>query len=272
MSYANFKATIWSAHIQTQLENESVFKPDCDFQFEGEAKKGERVKILGVARPTLKTYAPGTPIDSPETPKDTSTFLTIDQYKYFNYGIDDIDKAQARAGLMEALSSETTRTIAEDMDRFIAKEIATGAKTKIAAAQISTEAEAKDLIDEMFVKLWSKGVSQKDKVTIYLTPWMYNLFKNNIISLKTDNDKAISTGLIGSYNMANVKMTNLIYNDGTNDHIVVKTSKGYAFANGINETEAYRPQDAFMDAIKGLNTYGGKAVRPEQIVSASVHQ
>ena len=271
MSYANFKATIWSKHIQTQLENESVFKPDCDFQFEGEAKKGERVKILGVGRPTLKTYTPGKEIDSPETPKDTSTYLDINQYKYFNYGIDDIDKAQSQSGLMEALSSETTRTIAEDMDRFIAKEVALGAKNKLDGT-ITTEAQAKELIDSMFVKLWSMGVSQKDKVTLYLTPWFYNLFKNNIISLKTDNDKSISTGLIGSYNMANIKMTNLIYNDGINDHIVVKTSKGYAFANGINETEAYRPQGSFMDAIKGLNTYGGKAVRPEQIVSAAVKQ
>ena len=65
-------------------------------------------------------------------------------------------------------------------------------------------------------------------------------------------------------------MTNNIYNDGTYDNIIVKTSKGYAFANSINEVEAYRPEKQFSDAVKGLDCFGGKAVRPEQIETAQV--
>ena len=35
-----------------------------------------------------------------------------------------------------------------------------------------------------------------------------------------------------------------------------------SFANQIVETEAYRPQKRFGDAVKGLHVYGGKLVRP----------
>ena len=74
------------------------------------------------------------------------------------------------------------------------------------------------------------------------------------------------------YNNAKVKMSSFIHNDGTDDHIIVKTSKGYAFCNGIDETEAYRPEGLFSDAVKGLDTFGGKAVRPKEIVAAAVHK
>ena len=68
-----------------------------------EAKQGKQVKILGVGRPTIKKYVPGTPIDNVEEPEDNSIYLNIDQYDYFNYGVDNIDKAQSKEGLMEAL-------------------------------------------------------------------------------------------------------------------------------------------------------------------------
>src|SRR5574344_2188904 len=110
MIYSNFKPVVWSKYIQLELPKFTVFKQDCDFKFEEEAKQGKRVKILNVGKPTIKDYVPNTDIDSPERVPDASTYLDIDQYKYFNYGIDDIDKAQAQEGVMEALQTETTRT------------------------------------------------------------------------------------------------------------------------------------------------------------------
>ncbi len=42
------------------------------------------------------------------------------------------------------------------------------------------------------------------------------------------------------------------------------------YAEQINKVEAYRPESAFSDAIKGLHLYGAKVVRPEALVVASV--
>jgi len=42
------------------------------------------------------------------------------------------------------------------------------------------------------------------------------------------------------------------------------------YAEQINKVEAYRPQKRFSDALKGLHLYGGKVVRPEALVVASV--
>ena len=55
----------------------------------------------------VKKYIPNKDIDSAEKIPDASTYLDINQFEYFNYGIDDIDKAQSMDGVMEALQEET---------------------------------------------------------------------------------------------------------------------------------------------------------------------
>lgn len=271
MAFENFKPLIWSKKIQHELGKFTVYKNDCDFKYEGEAGRGKTVKILGVGRPTIKSYTPNTDIESPEQPADTSVYLAIDLYKYFNYIVDDVDKAQAIEGLMEEYSKETTRALAEDEDSYIAEQLATSAGYKTNPTAISNNEEAQQIVDQLFIQLWNNGVSFKDDVTLYVTPWFYSKFKNQLIELKTDNDKLVANGVVGMYNGAKVKLTNNAYTDGSSDCIVLKTSKAYAFCDGINELEAYRPEKRFADAIKGLNTYGGKMVRPKECAVAFVH-
>ena len=242
MSYANFKPVVWSKYIQHELPKFTVFKQDCDFKFEGDAGQGKRVKILNVGRPTIKKYIPNKDIDPAEKIPDASTYLDIDQFDYFNYGIDDIDKAQSMDGVMEALQEETTRGMAEQEDIFCATQMAKNAGYKTESTEISTAEEAKAAIDKLFVKLWNQGVSTKDKVTMYLTPWFYSLFQNKLIELKTNNDELIAQGVLGLYNNAKVKMTNNAYNDGTDDYIIVKTSKAFAYCNGIDKLKPYEPE------------------------------
>lgn len=266
MSIANFKPTVWSKYIQTQLPKLTVFKNDCDFKYEGEAGRGKKVKILGLERPVIKTYVPGKNIETADSVDGTSMFLDINQYDYFNYGVDDVDKAQSVDGLMQSLANEATRALAEREDIFIAKSIAENSNNVIDTTVITTPEEAKTAIDKMFVSLWEKGVSSKDSLCLYLTPWLYDLFEQKIVELKTDNNRQLENGLVGMYRGAKVKMTNSIFNDEEADYIILKTTKAYAYCNGIDEVQAYCPENRFMDAVKGLNTYGGVLVRPEECV------
>jgi len=271
MGYSNFKPTIWSKHIQHELGKTLVFKNDCDYKYEGEVGKGKKVKILGVGKPTVGDYT-GQKIGAPETVADTSVYLEIAQAKFFNFQVDDVDKAQATEGLMSALMEEATRALAEEADSFCAKDMALNCGVTSASLKVDTKAKAKDAIDKAFTKLWAEGVKFNDKVTIYITPWFYNLFKDHLIESKTDNDKLIAKGIIGTYNNAKVKMTNNIFNDSTDDCMIIKTSKAYAFASGIQDTEAYRPEELFSDAVKGLSTYGGKMVRPKEAYCIKAHE
>ncbi len=263
MSYENFKPLVWSNHIQHALEAATVLQEDCNTEFEGEAKHGARVKILGVSRPTIGTYT-GTDIGAPETVGNTEKSLDIDQAKFFNFGVDDVDKAQSIEGLMPALMQEAAAALAQERDRYIASRAAEASQITDPIT-ITDAASAKAAIDDAFVWLWSNDVKINDEVVINITPWFYNLFKDALTALYTDNLDLIKRGIVGMYNGATVKISTNLYNDELGDYLMVRTKKAIAFAGQINQTEAYRPAQRFQDAVKGLDTYGASVVRPNEI-------
>jgi hypothetical protein len=216
MSYNNFKPIVWSNHIQTELEKASVMQEDCNTEFEGEAKHASRVKILGVSRPTIGTYD-GTDIGEPEIVADTEQYLDIDQAKFFNFGVDDVDKAQSIEGLMPALMQESAAALAQERDRFIASKAVDAGKLSASTA-VSDAASAKAAVDEGFVWLWGNDVKINDEVVITVTPWFYNLFKEALTDLYTDNVDLIKRGIVGMYNGAMVKISTNLHNDGTDDY------------------------------------------------------
>ena len=233
MAYNNFKATVWSHHIQRELEKYTVMEEYCNYDFEGEAKKGNRVKILGVARPTIGDYTGGS-IGSPEKVADSSVCLDINQAKYFNFLVDDIDKAQSSGELMQALLAEAAAGLAEARDSFIA----------------SMAVDAGFISPSLF----------------------YNLLKDKLTDIYTDNRDLIKKGVNGNYNGAIVKLSNNLYSDGTDEYMMIRTKKAIAFAGQISETEAYSPEDLFADAVKGLDTYGAKVVRPKELYVVRAHK
>ena len=55
---------------------------------------------------------------------------------------------------------------------------------------------------------------------------------------------------------------------GSQDVVIAGHRMGLAKAEGLTETEAFRPPDRFSDAVKGLALYGAKTVRPDAIAVA----
>ena len=267
-NYKSFKPTIWSKFIEQTLGKYTVFENDCNYRFKGEVGKGKTVKILGVTRPTIGDYT-GEKIAEPEVFDGVEQELKIDQAKYFNFMIDDVDEAQSVEGVMEAFIDEASKAMAESRDSYIAEIIAKGADEDMVSEEYTLagmdKLAVKAAIDKGIQKLWENGVSQKDDITIYLNPAMYLLFQEYVTETKTDNDEAIASGILGNYAGAKVKMSNNFYNEEGTEYLFIKTKKAVAFASGIDETEAYRPEGLFSDAVKGLNTYGGKVIRPREM-------
>ena len=111
MAILNFQSIVWSKHVQVQLETISGARQHSDHTFSGEVAMGKELKILGLNRPTIRTYIPGTPITR-EDGSDNSQMLKIDQFKYYDYEIDDVIQAQS-AGNIDLLTMEGTRGLAD---------------------------------------------------------------------------------------------------------------------------------------------------------------
>lgn len=271
MAVANFKQTVWSKKIQTQLDTITSLKNHCDFEYEGEIKYAERVKILGVVRPTVRTYVPGTDLIR-ESGKDNSQFMDIDQFRYYDFDVDDVEKVQSKPGKIEKLTEEGNKALSEEADKYVASLVAKE-KANLSSANSTDISGVTDggisLIEGGFKTLYKNNCKVTDNYFLEIDPEWYTILRPEIITLDTDNSDLIKKGFVGKYGNALISIENLLatWNDGTRDCILcmLRTSKAIAFAGQLEKVEAFRPQDGFSDAVKALYVFGAKIVRPEQI-------
>ena len=277
MAYSNFIPSVWEESINRELERACVFVEDCNRQYEGlVSKKGDSIHILGVGKPSIKSIdranASGE-IDEAEEINDTSVIMNINQIRYFNYKVGDIDKAQAVGGLMDALSQETSEGLANEMDKFIAN-MATGTDvpTLSAEATLVTKDNVLSIIDDAIQTLQENDVNMASGITLTVSPRFYKLFKQAYISKDTSNSEELKNGRVAMYGNVTIKLSNNVAKteDGTVDNIMLRTKRAIAFVNPLTHTEAYRPEKSFADAVKGYALFDGKVVRPKEIVNVNV--
>ena len=285
MAYQNFVPGVWSEEINRELERLCVFVEDCNTKYEGAVKeKGESVKILGVGKPTIKSITKASrnnEIDAAEEIEDTSVIMYINQIRYFNYKVGDIDKAQAVGGIMDALSTETSEALADEVDKYVAGMVADSSVKKlygtapvkvVAGTAASGEKNVLHVLDEAIQKLYENDVKSTTKIVVTMSPRFYTLFKREYVDKDTDNSEILKNGKVGKYGNVVVKMSNNVHttNDGSTDEIMIRTQRAVAFAKPLTHTEAYRPERSFADAVKGFILFDAKVVRPKEIININV--
>ena len=259
MAVTNFIQTIWSKKIQDDLELKCKLVDNCLRDYEGDCKYARTVKILGVGEPTIGTYT-GDKIAYEEM-SDKGQTLTIDQQNYFAFLVDDIDKAQSVPGLAEKYQEKAVHGLAVKRDAYVANLIK-GATNASTATAFSREA-IKEAIDEAIVALRERNFDEEGVIEI--TPAVYNCFKNELITLSTNNPEYIKKGIVGVYDDFKVVMSNGLAKDSEFAYCDVRGKKAIAFAGQINEVEAGRHQDYFADYVRGLDTFGAKVIDEERI-------
>ena len=278
MAISNFQQTIWSKKIKEALETITSLRNHCDFQYEAETKNAKEVKILNVVRPTIRTYVPGNAITR-EGGTDGSVTLQINQFKYFNFEVDDVDKAQSVPGLKEALAKEAARGLSEEGDKYVASLVKAGVEADEnplaqSASVISlTKSNVVRSIEDGFAVLYGNNTKTTDTYYLEVGPKESTIVREALTEVATNNMDMLKRGAIGKYANAYVTIENLLptgkssASEATDDvrYNILRTDKAIAFAEQINKVEAYRPQDAFSDAIKGLYTFGALITRPEEI-------
>lgn len=260
MAVTHFIQTIWSKKIQDDLELKCKLVENCLREYEGDCKHAQSVKILGVGEPTIGAYD-GTKDITIEDMSDRSQLLTIDQANYFAFYVDDVDQAQSVPGLPEKYQEKAVHGLAVARDTYVANLIK-GATNQTVATNLTQEA-VKAAIDTAIVALRERNFDEEGVIEI--TPAVYNVFKNELITLSTDNPEYIKKGIVGVYDDFKVCMSNNMAKDSTHAYCCVRGKKAIAFAGQINEVEALRAEKRFKDIIRGLDTFGAKVIDENRI-------
>ena len=263
----NFQQTIWSKSILRSLDKITSLRNHCNFQYEKDSKNAKEVKILSVNRPTIRTYVPGTPLVR-ESVTDSSQLLKIDQYRYFNFEVEDIVKAQSVPGLMEATTDEAAKGLALEGDMYVAEVVKTAADAnEIETSDVITltTANAMASVEDGFATLYANDCKVSDTFYLELAPKVFTTYRQQLTELSTNNPEILKKGAVGKINNAFVCIENCLPKSADAHYNILRTEKAVAFAEQIDKLEKYRPEDAFTDAVKGLYVFGAKIVRPNEI-------
>jgi len=273
MSLENFIPKIWSGKYLEQLDKEHIFVDLCNRDWEGDiSEAGDTVKINSIGDITVKDYDKGSTTITPESLSDASTLLTVDQSKYFAFEIDDIDQAQQKPKVMGKAMQKSAQAVADVADSYIAGLYGDAGITPTEedwSGTIDLQAAAKKIRQP----LWENNVPRNARIFWVVNPEIYHMGLDDVVTDLSDNVDEIRNGNVGSVYGIDLYVTNQLTGDGGSGsefQTMAGTSAAISYAEQINKTEAYRPEDGFSDAVKGLHLYGAKVIRPDQLVNLPV--
>lgn len=268
MSVQNFIPTIWSARLNESFKKNLVYGNVVNTDYEGEIKgQGSTVKINSIGAVTIGTYDKAAGIGNPQELNTAQKTLTIDQAKFYNFTVDDVDAAQANVDLLSGGIVEASYGLANVVDQYIA-----GFYTEVKAGNtigndttpiVPTSATAYDLLVDLGVVLDENDVPESDRFVV-VPAFYYGLLVKDPRYTKDAN--VMRTGFVGSIdNMSVYKSNNVPNTAGAKYKIIAGHKSAISFAGQVDSVEAYRPEKQFSDAIKGLQVFGAKCIKPEGI-------
>ncbi len=267
MALTNFISTVWSETLLSQLDREYVGVANCNRDFEGEIKgKGSAVQIANIGAINVYDYDKNTDMLSPDALQTAAVTLTIDQAKSFNFQIDDIDRAQSTPRLMEGAMKQAAAALANVADSYVYALHASAAEGNVLPCDAVNVDNVIDYVVMARKQLLSNGVNSNIATSLEISPEVAAVLLRAKILNGTENAGALENGLIGKLIGFDVYVSpNVAAADGRYK-CLARTKRAVAFAEQLNEVEAYRPETRFADAIKGLHLYGAKIVYPEEFV------
>lgn len=284
MAITRFRPEIWSALLMAALEKNLVYGGPgiANRNYEGEIKgQGSTVRVTSIGDIDVHDYEPGTPLTR-QTLTDAQRTLVIDQQKYFNFEVDDIDSAQAKADVMPSAMKRAAYKLRDEMDRYVAS-LYTQAQaanvlnsgSAIAVPQANPTYFYDKVLVELSVVLDEANVPTDGRYVV-IPPWLRGRGQRDdrfVNADKSGSTETLRNGFIGQASGFNIHISNNVPNLSGDDFAVTAGVEGaISFAEQINKTEAYRPEDAFSDAVKGLAVYGAKVMDPAQLAVAIVSQ
>ena len=273
MSLTNFIGEVWSAQILQSLQKALVYGQAgvINRDYEGDIRgKGDTVRITAHGPITIDNYNKVTGIGDPEELDDASATLEITQAKYFNFRIEDIDKAQMNVRLMESATRDAAYQLADVADQHVAGVMAAQAGSAVGADGTdkifdgTTDLVTEELL-EVKVKLDEANAPTQGRFVI-VPPWVTKWLLQEDAIVNPDWSGVEGVMLNGEiaklFGFRILQSNNVPNTAGDHYKVVAGVARATTFADSVNEVEGYRPDKFFADALRGLHCYGAKVIDP----------
>ena len=274
MSVANFKPTVWSAELFQELDKSHILVNLCNRDYEGDITGyGDQVKINAVGDVTVSNYAPNVTSITPQQLTAAQTILEIDQAKCFAFYIDDVDQAQTKPKLMGEAMRKSAYALADTADRWIGSFHTAAGVTVTSTGILNTGADVLNSLSNAARALDENNVPSQGRWMV-VPPWFHQLLIRAEV-MQTDGsivaDQSYRNGFVGKSYGFDIYISNNLSTGIATAHprahyIMAGVQRAMSFAEQVVKLEAYRPENSFSDAVKGLHVYGARVVDPNALV------
>lgn len=270
MALEGFIPQLWAGTLLERLRKALVYASVANDDYEGEISSfGDTVKINQIGTITVSSYSPDVTSITPQNLDDGQKELKIDQIKYFAFEVDDVTAAQMKPKIMMSAMSDAAYSLRDTADQFIAAKWVDAAITAgLGTAAVPIDITSVNVVE--YIGLVAQKMDENNVPTegrwMIIPPWFHQKIVLAKITLDTSNSDTLTNGSVGRAMGFNFFVSNNVVNTANaNSKVLAGYMGSMTFAAQVLKVEAYRPESAFSDAVKGLYVYGAKVVRPDTL-------
>jgi N4-gp56 family major capsid protein len=269
MAVTSFIPQYWSARLLTTLSKALVFGSVANRDYEGEIQDaGDTVRINNITDPTVGNYVRNSTVITPAQLDTVSQSLLIDQARFFAFYVDDVDARQAAGDLIGVATDRAGYKLADTADQFLNTTAVAGAGSRTGGLTITTGEHVWAQLLASKVVLDTNNVPSEGRWAV-ITPAFHALLMDTpkfLDASQSGSTEPLLNGRVGRAAGFDIRVSN----NASANTIVTGHPMAMTYAEQIVKVEAYRPQSAFSDAVKGLHVSGARVVRPEALVMRRV--
>ena len=292
---SNFVPNVWAARFVSRLMEALTWGTLVNRNYEGAIQAaGDTVKVpVPATSITVRDYSIDTDIADAELADGSTVDMSVDKQKYYHFYVDDIDRAQSQPNIMDDAMRWAAYQMALQVDNDIRSEVNEAWNIGRRVAAITDALSPASTWVPKFIEALAKATRVFDEANIRgpqwavvppsvveaLTVYYATTQASGSIFVPATAEQALRNGFSGSLLGWQLYVTNQVPQGDTRasgtatkagqaaDQRVYlgRGNEAITFANQISESEAYRPEKRFGDAVKGLMVYGVKTVLPARL-------
>lgn len=272
MSLEAFAPARWAAEVFVRLRKSLVFGAVANRAYEKQLQFGDRITLDEVGAVTVNSYTKRTDIDWQE-PDAAEKILYVDQASYAAVDVEDIERVQAQADVVAALSGEMAYALADTVDQHLAGLY--GQAGDSVSALTVTAGNVLTNVSNFQQELDENNVPSGDRYLI-VPPWYHSMLLQAATGIvghtgvpKVFDNGMITRGFVGELFGINILVSNNVNNNGTVWNIMGLNRNALYHVMQIEKMEMIRRENRFSDGMRSLLVYGSKVIRPQALISCA---
>ena len=274
---------VFSKKVQVAFRKSAVAEAICNTDYMGEiAQFGDTVNIIKEPTITVADYARNTGTLASTNLTDEELILQIDQAKYFQFKVDDLEKRFSHVNWQTVASDNAAYQLKDAFDSNVITAAIAGIGSNAygtVAAPIDTgfgtsEVDPLDVLARLARTLDDNNVPEENRWVVAKPEFYELLAKTSSKLMSVDYNQGnggLRNGLVASGELRGFKMykSNNVPTPtgaGSPTHVVMAGHmSAVSCAQSLSTVESLRDNLTFKDIVRGLLVWGRKVLRPEAI-------